>query len=209
MGRTTPRTAKATARSTTSRGTPCPPRSSPRRTTPTRTRSRRGWSGRASRACSASLARRSSTTCRPDCGGRWLERTDRHEPTDGVEYTATWDRNLLLMATALCASRSWPRPASRCGTGTRARLLVRQLRRAKSRAERGADGHVADGQGRLRREGRATHRGAALELWPAAGVRLRQLRDLANGGAGLQGYVTSDTGGHFARDTAARREWRS
>ena len=39
---------------------------------------------------------------------------------------------------------------------------------------------------------------------------LRQLRDLVHGGAGYpEDYVTADTGGHFARDTADRGEWRS
>ena len=133
-------------------------------------------------------------------------------PTDDVEYTATWDRNLLLMATALYAESFLAETGVPLRDGYGAHdfwydncVAPNLERSAVPTATWQTDKDVYGEKDARLTEVPLSSFGPLL-----AYGSLRQLRDLANGGAGFaEDYVTSDTGGHFARDTAARREWRS
>jgi len=133
-------------------------------------------------------------------------------PTDDTEYTASWDRNLLLMATALYAESFLAETGVHVPDGYGIHdfwhencVLPNLERSAVPTALWTTDRDVYGVK-----DARLTEV-PLIEFGPLLAYgSLRQLRDMVNGGAGYaEDYVTSAPGSFFARDTAERREWRS
>ena len=137
---------------------------------------------------------------------------DGTSPTDDVEYTASWDRNLLLMATALYAESFLAETGVplRDGYGAHDFLQDNCMAPNLERSAVPTSTWQTDKDVYGEKDARLTEVPLSAFGPLLAYGSLRQLRDLVHGGAEYpEDYVTADTRGHFARDTTARRDWRS
>jgi len=133
-------------------------------------------------------------------------------PTDDVEYTASWDRNLLLMATALYAESFLAETGVHVASGYGVHdfwhdnCMAPNLERSAVPTSTWQTDRDVYGE----KDARLTQVPLSAFGPLLAYGSLRQLRDLVNGGARYpEDYVTADTSGHFKRDTADRRDWRN
>ena len=131
-------------------------------------------------------------------------------PTDDADYTATWDRNYLIMAAALYAESYW----QETGVYTDANVhefwhvncVEPNLHRSAVPKSIWQQDRAVYGE-----KDALLHEVPLVEFGPLLAYgSLRMLRDTVNGGAGFaEDYASTMPGGSFAVDQAERRNWRS
>jgi hypothetical protein len=135
---------------------------------------------------------------------------DNTSPVDDPEYTAPWDRNLLLMAAALFAESFLAETGVHVPSGYGAHEFFHDNCMAPNleRSAVPADVWQTDRDVYGEKDARG-NQVPLTEFGPLLAYgSLRQLRDAVKGGAGYpEDYVTSAS--HFQQDTRERRDWRS